>query len=141
MSFSNRLRELRLENNFTQKELASRLGLSSNIICEWEKGRCSPSIESLKILSTLFECSIDYLLGVSDDFGNITVYQTTDNLHSLSADEQRLIDCIRKNPPYNATEWLSLYAELPRYLQENIFAELKGVHLAHKTKKIKKQEN
>ncbi len=137
----NRLRELRLGIPLTQTQLSEKIGVNQSAIGKYERGELEPNIDTLKKFATFFECSIDYLLGFSDDFGNITVYQTTNNLHSLSSDEQRLIDCIRKNPPHNATEWISLYAELPRYLQENIFAELKGVHLAHKTTNLKRQEN
>ena len=140
MFFSQRLKELRVEKNLTQKELSLYLGLSPNSICEWEKGRCEPNAETLKKLSELFECSIDYLLGHSDDFGNINIYHETDNLNSLSADEQRMIDLIRKNPPHNATDWITLYAELPTYMQESIFAELKGMHLGYKAATAKKSK-
>lgn len=73
MIFSERLKDLRQEKKLTQKELALYLGLSANSICEWEKGRCEPSIEHLLKLSALFECSIDYLTGNADDFGSIVI--------------------------------------------------------------------
>ena len=73
MQYSVRLKDLRLEKKLTQKELALLLNLTSNSICEWEKGRSSPGIESLKKLSEIFECSIDYLVGNSDDFGVISI--------------------------------------------------------------------
>lgn len=92
MSFSTRLRELRLEHNFTQKELSQHLSLSPNIICEWEKGRCSPSIESLKTLSSLFECSIDYLVDNSDDLGVISISSQAKNVVELSPDGKELIE-------------------------------------------------
>ena len=138
MDFSQRLKELRVEKQMTQRELAHALCLSPNIICEWEKSRCQPGIETLKNISQIFECSIDYLVGNADDFGNVTVYQQTDNVASLTSDEQRIIDYIRKNPPHNATEWMALYAELPRYMQESIFAELKGMHLGYTVSKATK---
>ena len=76
MYFKERLKELRTENEMTQKHLAFNLGLSANSVCEWEKGRCEPGIEQLRRLSHIFDCSVDYLIGNSDDFGNITVSPT-----------------------------------------------------------------
>ena len=37
MDFTTRLKELRTEKGFTQKDLAKKLNLTPNSICEWEK--------------------------------------------------------------------------------------------------------
>lgn len=96
-----------------------------------------PAASFIIRLADFFQCSTDYLLGREDDLGVIHVYPKTDKLDTLNADEQKLIDFIRKNPPLNATEWIELYAELPRYMQESIFAELRGMHLGFKAAKTK----
>ncbi len=132
-----RIKELRVEQGLTQRELADKIDSTSKSIWAYENKIAVPPLEVLIKLANVFSCSIDYLAGRSDDFGNITVYQNTDNLNALSADEQRLIDTLRKNPPYNTTDWLALYAELPLYMQEKIFAELKGMHLGYKAAKAK----
>lgn len=137
MDFSHRIKELRAEKQITQRELASHLHLSSNLICEWEKGRCSPNIDTLKKLSDFFECTVDYLIGNTDDLGNVTVYQQTDALSSLSANEQKIIDALRRKTSKNASELLKLYSELPPYMQDSIFAELKGMHLGYTVSKNK----
>lgn len=137
MNFSERLRELRAEKDVTQIELAKKTGLSNGCIAMLEINKREPTGNTLIALSNFFECSIDYLLGREDDLGVIHVYPKTDKLDTLNADEQKLIDFIRKNPPLNATEWIELYAELPRYMQESIFAELRGMHLGFKAAKTK----
>lgn len=58
-----RLKTLRLKNNYTQKQLASKLKISPSIISGYELGDRSPSIEVLISFSYLYKCSIDYLLG------------------------------------------------------------------------------
>ncbi len=138
MNFSERLKELRAEKQITQMELAKKTGLSNGCIAMLEVNKREPTGSTLLALANFFECSIDYLLGREDDLGVIHVYPQTDKLDSLSADEQKLIDLIRKNPPLNATEWLELYAELPRYMQESILAELRGMHLGYKAAKAEK---
>ena len=61
-----KLRELRTKKKLTQKELSEKLGLSKNAVCEYEKGRAEPSIETLIKLSRIFEVSLDYLVGLED---------------------------------------------------------------------------
>ena len=94
MDFKTILKELRSEKNLTQKELAACLGLTANCICEWEKGRSEPGIESLQKLVACFGCSIDYLVGIEDDFGNVVV-QNFSSIPSLSAEEKELIQNYR----------------------------------------------
>ena len=69
--FTDRLKELRTEKNLTQKQLAEMLVMSKNSICEYEKGRSEPNIEALIKLAKIFVCSIDYLVGRTDEFGNV----------------------------------------------------------------------
>ena len=132
-----RLKELRLEKGLTQKELAEKINSTSKSIWAYENNVAVPPLDVLCKLSDVFECSIDYLASRSDDFGNISIYQT-DKHSALSANEQKIIDAIREGAPYNPVEWVSLYSALPAYMQESIFAELKGMHLGYTTSKSKK---
>lgn len=138
MNFSDRLKELRAEKNVTQIELAKKTGLSNGCIAMLEISKREPTRSTLVALSNFFECSIDYLLGREDDFGVVNIYPQTDKLDSLTAGEQKIIDFIRKNPPHNVTDWMSMYAELPLYMQESIFAELRGMYLGFKASKAEK---
>ena len=92
--FSVILKTLRIEKGYSQKELSQQLGLSANCICEYEKGRSEPNMETLKKLSLIFECSIDYLVGHSDDFGNVQNASES----SLSKDETDLLFLFRQLP-------------------------------------------
>lgn len=66
MDFKTRLKELRLEKNVSQLEIAKMLNMSKMAISHWEKGNSEPSIEQLKILADYFDVSIDYLVGYID---------------------------------------------------------------------------
>ena len=58
-----KIRELRMKYNFTQKQVGEKVGVSPSIISGYETGERTPSVEVLLALSYLFNCSTDYLLG------------------------------------------------------------------------------
>jgi transcriptional regulator with XRE-family HTH domain len=58
-----KLRALRTKYNLSQKEAASRIGISPSIVSSYETGERTPSTENLLALSRLYRCSTDYLLG------------------------------------------------------------------------------
>jgi transcriptional regulator with XRE-family HTH domain len=64
--FSNRLKELRQENNLTQKQLAAAIGTTDDSIYSWEKGRSEPNCDMICALCNFFEVSADFLLGRSE---------------------------------------------------------------------------
>lgn len=89
--FSEILKNLRTEKGYSQKELSQQLGLSANCICEYEKGRSEPNLDTLKKLSLIFECSIDYLVGHTDDFGIVQ-----SSVPSLTTFESEMLSLFRK---------------------------------------------
>ena len=64
--FCKRIKELRIENHFTQKQLAERLNTTNSAVCDWEKGRTEPDLQMLTDIAALFGVSVDYLLGLED---------------------------------------------------------------------------
>lgn len=66
--FCERLKELRLENNLTQVQLSKKTGISQAGIAKWETGDRTPNVECLITLAKFFKCSIDYLVGLSDEY-------------------------------------------------------------------------
>lgn len=62
-----RLKELRREGGYSQRELAQVLRLDRSSYAYYELGRVQMNIEVLYILSDLYGVSADYILGLSDD--------------------------------------------------------------------------
>lgn len=87
------LRELRQEKSLTQLQLAHELQYTQSNISEWEKGTVEPKATALKKIANFFNVSIDYLLGNSDDFGNIVIKKETPQ---LSAEELKIIEDFRE---------------------------------------------
>ena len=66
MEFKIRFKELRLENNLSQLQIAKKLNMSKMAVSHWENGHSEPSIEQLKMLAKIFDVSIDDLIGYND---------------------------------------------------------------------------
>ena len=64
MDFGKKLKELRLQANLTQKQLAERVGVTKSVISFYELQERSPSPDVLVKLSEIFHVSTDYLLGL-----------------------------------------------------------------------------
>lgn len=55
--------ELRSKNGLSQDELAEKVYVTRQAVSRWETGETTPSTEALKLLSKLFDVSINTLLG------------------------------------------------------------------------------
>ena len=61
-----RLKELRMEKDLSQLELAKTTGFSQSSIAYWETGQRIPNAKAIIILARFFDVSTDYLLGEKD---------------------------------------------------------------------------
>lgn len=62
-----RVRELRREKRYSQKEMADILGLERSSYAYYELGKVQISIDVLCTLTQLYDVSADYILCLSDD--------------------------------------------------------------------------
>ena len=65
--FCERLKELRKSKGLSQKQLADYFQTTNSTICDWERGRSQPDLESLYELAKFFEVTSDYLIGLESD--------------------------------------------------------------------------
>lgn len=68
------IKENRLKNNLSQKELADKLSVTAQAISKWENGRGIPDIELLKKLSIEFNVNIDELIEGKKITNNKKIY-------------------------------------------------------------------
>lgn len=89
MPFSKKIVELRKEKDWSQAELAKKVGVHQRYISSWETDKSMPHAETLIKLAQVFEVSTDYLLfdnvpreGISkiNDFELYEQYRQTDLL-------------------------------------------------------------
>lgn len=79
VELSEKLKELRLEKQWTQGYVASRIGVTASIISAYETGIRQPSYKVLIRLVHLYNVSSDYLLGISGK-------KTADSQYQVSLD-------------------------------------------------------
>ena len=65
--FSERLKELRLNKQLTQKSLSNMLNISQGAYANWENGKREPNFELLLELAKILNVSADYLLGIENN--------------------------------------------------------------------------
>jgi len=98
-----RLRELREENGYTQAYMATNLQISRQVYANYENEINQPSIEMLEKLANFFQCSVDYIIGRSDDFGNVAIKEKSPSSF-LKPEEQELLNNFRSLPKTEQTQ-------------------------------------
>ena len=63
MKYRNRVKQLRESRGWSQRDLASKLGLNPASVALWETGANNLSLNSALALADLFSCSLDEVLG------------------------------------------------------------------------------
>ena len=89
-----RIKEQRKKMNLTQEELGHLINVTNVIICCYENGTRTPTLETLKVLAETFNVDINYLLGndsyeIADGDNSYGIY--------MSQEEITFIKEIRKN--------------------------------------------
>ena len=57
-----KIKEYRIKNNYTQRYIAYKLGVSQQAVGKWENGENVPSLKHLITLSALIGCQIEELI-------------------------------------------------------------------------------
>lgn len=105
--FSYRLSVLLEENNLSQTKLAQNIGTSNVTICRYLNGERIPRLDVVTKMADVFNVSIDYLLGISDnkefkgtnEDSDIDIALLIKNIYSLEGNfhlSKKQIDLIKK---------------------------------------------
>ena len=65
MEFKERIKALRIQKGISLSELGVAMGKSEGAVRSWEAGRAKPDADTLVALSKYFDCSVDYMLGLT----------------------------------------------------------------------------
>ncbi|MDL2248370.1 helix-turn-helix domain-containing protein [Tyzzerella sp. OttesenSCG-928-J15] len=105
MEFKDRFRELRTRSDFSVIEIARRLNKSESAIRMWETGKSKPDADTLLILGGEFDCSVDYLLGLTD-------YKNNEDIKNSGEMFDILDKCTDSFPSDIKYEFLEIFAGL-----------------------------
>lgn len=83
------IRKYRKERNFTQEEMAERLGVTASAVNKWEREVTCPDIALLAPIARLLEISTDTLLSYRENL-NAQGNQGTDGKDAENAERNRL---------------------------------------------------
>ena len=84
MELARQIKNQRKALGLSQEDLAERIYVSRQTISNWETGRTYPDVESLLLLSTLFETSVDELIKGEVDTMRETQEQDAKRMNRLS---------------------------------------------------------
>ena len=90
-TFGNRLKKLRTEKGYTQKELALLLGVSPSTVGMYEQGRREPENAVLAEMCRLLDTTADYLIGFPQDNEEQEVSDVIDDFTKLLMSQQGLM--------------------------------------------------
>lgn len=113
MTFGSRLKQLRIEYNLTQEELANALKISKGTIGMYEIDKRKPDTDMLKEIANFFKVSIDYLL-CNTDFRESDLPKnafTTDDYITVP-----MLGTIRAGEPIYTEINVIGYAPVPRFM-------------------------
>lgn len=82
----NNIKEIRMKNQMTQKELAEAIGVKPQTISSWEVNRTEPNMEALEALAANLNCRKSELIGERADRIQM----------NLSSEETELIKAFRR---------------------------------------------
>ncbi|WP_342427224.1 helix-turn-helix transcriptional regulator [Paenibacillus sp. FSL L8-0158] len=79
-----RCRNLRLLHKWTQEELANKIGVTKQVVSNWERNVARPEINHLISLAEVFDVTTDYLLCIANQMTFPTVWtQLTQFIRTL----------------------------------------------------------
>ena len=136
MELGKQIKKCRQEAQLTQEELADRVYVSRQTVSNWENDKSYPDVNSLVLLSEVFQISLDKLIkGDIDIMKEVIKQEEIAKLNRYSAVYAILLIAMAVTPVPMA-EWLGLWAFIPLGILIGI-----GLYVALKIEKIKKDND
>ena len=63
----NTIRQARIDNNMTQEQLASQMGVMQNVVSNWENEVALPRVRQLPELARILQCTIGALFEIAEE--------------------------------------------------------------------------
>lgn len=91
MNLGDRIEELRKQKGWSQNELAKRAEISREIIGRYKRNEATPSIDIAKRLADIFEVSLDYLAGSTEQAIDKATLNRLNDINHLAPGDKNLV--------------------------------------------------
>lgn len=119
MTLGEKIKKLREQRGWTQAQAAEKLGVSSQVVSNYERDYRSPDKETLSRIAKMYHCTLDWLLGLSE------LSEQIDNISPTPATDGKVSRAFLEFPE-GINEEEREYLEKQMKLQLEIFRSLKG---------------
>lgn len=92
--FKEKIRELRKNKGYFQKDIAKALNIEVNTYGAWERGNSEPPIDIIRKLADFYNVSTDYLFDREEEDGRIIIQEL-----ELPSDEKKILEEYRALSP------------------------------------------
>jgi len=93
---ADRIRTLRQKNNWSQTDLAGKLGITRSSVNAWELGISTPSTSTIIQLSNIFHVPSDYILEINNNPDIVNLEQLTEQEKEVV---RKMLDCFMQSKP------------------------------------------
>lgn len=120
-NFGARVKKARLSKDWSQEELANKLGTSKSVISGYESGRNDPAYSMALKIAEKLNVSINWLFYGNEDFSNIT-----NAINPPSTKQYPLIGTIAAGVPVLAEENIEEYISLDKKINADFCLRVSG---------------
>ncbi|MCS7463906.1 helix-turn-helix domain-containing protein [Paenibacillus doosanensis] len=92
MKYGERIASLREKHSLTQEGLSSKLGITRASLSHYENNRREPDYETIVSIANLFNVSIDYLIGRTDDPHIVLDEDVREFVDSLELSNEKILE-------------------------------------------------
>ncbi len=89
MSFGEKIKKIRIDNNLTQQEFADKFFVTRQAVSRWEQDKSIPNIDVLDLIAKKFNVSIDYLISENDIEDEKEIVEEDKTLLTSSDDDKK----------------------------------------------------
>lgn len=108
-----RLFDVLKERGIKKSVLASATGISTGNISDWETGRSAPTLNKLIVVADYLNCSVDYLLGRTDEPNGVYQNSNSGNIVNGNNGDNSPLTVNSKSQSDDADEIVDLVKGLP----------------------------
>jgi len=92
MKYGERIAALREKHSLTQEGLSNKLGITRASLSHYENNRREPDYETIVSIANLFNVSIDYLIGRTDDPNSELDEDVREFVDSLELSNEKILE-------------------------------------------------